>query len=276
MPKKQGSRNYTAAEQLRLVTEVECILPTNETEWQRVGVAFNAHATSVRFVRSLTSLRRKFNSLCRVGEQSERNPLTHLQKFALEVKLRIDGRRYRDVKLRIEGHEHSSTVRPLAPPSFRIPDSPVTGPAKNASSVRVVEASQLPERAQHDLGSAQHKFNCELHQRKLTGSFADASALPSMTRSPSATSAAYDSDRCDAPVASTDATDSRRPSGNLDLGLHLLERHLDRLHMEMVQELRGMLQQERDERRHQRNLDMSTARRYHKQLKSCLLNLKSC
>ncbi|KAG3059947.1 hypothetical protein PC121_g13731 [Phytophthora cactorum] len=63
MTEKQGSTNYTYAEQRRLLEIVQAILPTCKTDWEAVAEAYNATDTTSWKRTGCISLRRKSTSL---------------------------------------------------------------------------------------------------------------------------------------------------------------------------------------------------------------------
>jgi hypothetical protein len=92
MPKRRGSRNYSLVEQLRLVVEIDNVLPVDTADWKQVGARFNAHETLGKPARSVVSLQRKFASIWRTGERTHRSNRAPLHKLACEVKCRLDDR----------------------------------------------------------------------------------------------------------------------------------------------------------------------------------------
>jgi hypothetical protein len=92
MPKKRGSYNYSYAEQIHLLTVIGRILPAEQRGWDAVAADYNADATSLKRVRDIVSLKRKFNSISRAYERASESNRTTLQTLAHEVKHRVDER----------------------------------------------------------------------------------------------------------------------------------------------------------------------------------------
>jgi hypothetical protein len=130
MPKKQGSRNYSAGEQLRLLAEVDRILPTGQADWEAVRMSLNTQEKAGHPHRDVRSLKRKFASLCRAYERTDAAKRTQLHRLAHEAKCRVDGRFYRS---RYPGESSELELRDLPVGEIGVPRS--TRPPPNSSVI---------------------------------------------------------------------------------------------------------------------------------------------
>jgi hypothetical protein len=253
MPKKRGSYNYSYAEQIHLLTVIGRILPVEQRGWDAVAADYNADATSLKRVRDIVSLKRKFNSISRAYERASESNRTTLQTLAHEVKRRVDERVCRQrTRGRLAPQSSSSIVCREVEQSGAHVDGEFTSAARQRGSEPVDAAA-----SSGSTGAAGGP--------DVAAALLNRSSVKSTEDHSDATSDEGASRHRDAFASVT--------SCNCGRELRSLERQLDRLQEVVIRELQTVSKVERSERKRERALDMRSARRFQRQLQECVLTL---